>query len=130
MRSLSWIRYLERERWKLVKYGIKALGLSTTIESYSSIASKITLCIRNKGILVSLPVKNRHFLYNASIIWNLSLNKIGVPSIHKISPCVFKTKIKRFLVANQFSGNKENWTDNNIKYQLFTRDNHKTKTSN
>ena len=96
----------------------------------SSIASKITLSIRNKGILVSLPVKNRHFLYNASIIWNLSINKIGVPSIHEISPCVVKAKLKRFLLANQFSGNKENWTDNNIKYQFFTCNNHKTKPSN
>ena len=96
----------------------------------SSIASKITLSIRNKGILVSLPVKNRHFLYNASIIWNLSINKIGVPSVHEISPCVFKAKLKRFLLANQFSGNKENWTDNNIKYRLFTCDKHKTKPSN
>ena len=60
----------------------------------SSIASKITLSIRNKGILVSPPVKNRHFLYNASIVWNLSINNIGVPSIHEISPCVFKDKIK------------------------------------
>ena len=71
----------------------------------SSIASKITLSIRNKGILVSLPAKNCHFLYNASIIWNLSINKIGKPSIHEISPCVFKAKIKRFQLATQFSGN-------------------------
>ena len=80
--------------------------------------------------IVSLPVKNRHFLYNASIIWNLNINKIGVPSIHEISPCVFKAKLKRLMLANQFSGNKENWTDNNIKYQLFTCDSHKTKPSN
>ena len=97
----------------------------------SSIASKIILSNRNKGILVCLPVKtNRHFLYNASITWNLSINKIGVPSIHEISPCVFKAKLKRLLLANQFSGNKENRTDNNIKYQLFTCDYHKTKPSN
>ena len=100
-------------------------------ETPSSITSKIKLSIRNKGILVSLPVKNRHFLYNASIIWNLlSINKIGVPSSHEISPSIFKAKIKRFLLVNQFSGNEENWTDNNIKYQLFTCDNHKKKTSN
>ena len=95
----------------------------------SSIASKIILSICNKGILVSLPVKNRHFLYNVSIIWNLSIIKIGVPNFHEISPSVVKAKLKRFLLANQFSGNKENWTDNNIKYQLFTCDNHKTKPS-
>ena len=81
---LSWTDFM-----KIVKF-----------QNPSSIASKITLSICNKGILVSLPVKNRHFLYNASIIWNLRINKIGVPSIHEISPCVFKAKLKRFLLAN------------------------------
>ena len=39
----------------------------------SSIASKITLSIRNKGILVSLPARNRHFLYFHVLISYISI---------------------------------------------------------
>ena len=89
----------------------------------SSLARKITLSTRNKGILVSLPTyKNRHFLYNAATIWNLSISKIDIPSIHEISPNLFKIKLKRFLHANQSIGNLETWTNNNIKYHLFTKE--------
>ena len=55
----------------------------------------ITLSSRNNENLVSLPKnKNPHFLYNASVSWNLSINRVGVPKIHEISPNVFKSKLK------------------------------------
>ena len=86
-----------------------------------SLAKNITLSSRNNRNLVSLPKnKNRHFLYNASIIWNLSINRVSIPTIHEISPNVFKTKLKHFLITNQSNGNENIWSDQNTKYHLFT----------
>ena len=86
----------------------------------TSLAKNITLSSRNNKNLVSLPKnKSRHFLYNASIIWNLS-NRIGIPKIHEISPNVFKSKLKHFLIINQSNGNEYIWSDHNTKYHLFT----------
>ena len=78
----------------------------------TSLTKNITLSSRNNKNLVSLPKnKNRHFFYNASIIWNLSINKVGVPKIHEISPNVFKSKLKDFLITNQSNGNETIWSD-------------------
>ena len=87
----------------------------------TSLAKIITLSSRNNKNLVSLPKnKNRHFLYNASIIWNLSINRVGIPKIHEISANVFKSKLKHFPIVNQSNGNGYIWSDHNTKYHLFT----------
>ena len=81
----------------------------------------ITFSSRNNKNLMSLPKnKNRHFLYNASIIWNLSINRVGIPKIHEISPNVFKSRLKHFLIINQSNGNEYIWSEHNTKYHLFT----------
>ena len=96
---------------------INEIAKIITFGAPSLLKESISISSRNNNNLIILPTKSNainQFHYTASNLWNIVIKKINIPNPHNIVIPVLKSKLKRYLLGIQNSGDDISWLLSNL----------------
>ena len=94
------------------------MGKIITTKIPAALNNNIAVSQRNDRNIIILPnnrLANNQFLFASSSYWNVFVKELKIPNPHNTMSSVLKSKLKKYLLNIQNSGDPNQWNPSNME---------------